>query len=256
MKHIKKVFLQLENSNFPIDESSEPKSLQSFKSVNQYIAVRKGEDGKNFLAFIHKNKDTKDNFVINIPIMPMVFYDSAYTTHLQLKVVKKELFELLNKENHTGKYFPDSEHSVYRFIGFATSVITLLCNSLECFANETISNKKYSFKNDLKTKTEIFDNYQTQNYIDIKTKLFKILPEIFSKKINPNSLFLQPIHKLIELRNDIIHLKLKENLVLERSEIVRRLLNYDYEKILIDVRYFINYFIPDYLRDCDCEQNF
>lgn len=246
----------MDKLELPIDNSAAPKNLQSFKGVNQFLAIRTDANDNTYVGFIHKDKNSKDNFIINLPIMPMVFYDSAYTSNLNLKQVRQLLLETLTKENEEGTYHPESEHKVYRFIGYSTTVVIQLVNSLECFANEMIATKKYIYKNELTNKTETFDHYQTQNYVNLKTKLFKILPEVFSKNVNDNSLFLQPIHKLIEFRNDLTHLKLKDQLIIERSETVRRLLNFNYDKALVDVRKYINYYIPDYMKDCDCEKDF
>lgn len=253
MKHIKKVFLKLQNLDIPIDVTERPKNLQQLKNTSEQVVIRRDEEGNNYLGFIHRDKERKGNYVVNVPVMPMVFFDSAYTSNLHLRIAKGELLEGLERENHDGLYYPQYDHNIYRFIGYSTSMIILLCNSLECFANEMIAQKRYVYVNILKNKSESFDHIQIQNSIDFKTKLFTILPAVFEKKLDPNSLFLQPIHHLINLRNDITHLKLEDNLIIERSKITRKLLSYDYDKTLLDVRKFINYFVPNYLQDCDCD---
>lgn len=257
MKHIKKVFLQLnKDAHFPIDETERPQNLQQLKNISEQLVIRRDEEDNNYLAFIYKDKARSEKYVINIPIMPMVFFDSAYTSNLHLRNAREKLLDGLAMENTDGIYYPQIDHNVYRFIGYSTSTIILLCNSLECFANEMIARNKYVYTNVLKQKSEVYDHNQIQNNVDFKTKLFIILPAVFNKKPNPTSLFLQAIHRLIDLRNDITHLKLEENLIIERSAITRRLLSHDYDKSLVHVREFINYFLPNYLQDCDCEGEF
>ncbi len=243
-------------TDFPIDETEPPRNLQQLKNISEQLVMRKDEEDNSYLGFIYKDKTRRENYVINIPVMPMVFFDSAYTSNLHLRIAKEKLLDGLATGNIDGMYYPAIDHNIYRFIGYSTSTIILLCNSLECFANEMIARNKYVYTNVLKHKKELYDHTQIQNNIDFKTKLFKILPAVFNKKPDPNSLFLQTIHQLIDLRNDITHLKLEENLFVERSGITRRLLSYDHDKSLLAVRKFVNYFVPNYLQDCDCEGEF
>lgn len=243
-------------TDFPIDETEAPRNLQQLKNISKQLVIRKDEEDNNYLGFIYKDKTRREQYVINIPVMPMVFFDSAYNSNLHLRIAKEKLLDGLATENIDGMYYPEIDHNIYRFIGYSTSTIILLCNSLECFANEMIAKNKYVYTNVLKHKKELYDHTQIQNSIDFKTKLFTILPAVFNKNPDPNSLFLQHIHQLINLRNDITHLKLEENLIVERSAITRKLLSYDYDRSLANVRKFINYFVPNYLQDCDCEGEF
>lgn len=255
MKHIKKVFLTGERPQVSNEILDTKLNLQNLKQIQQMMVMRESE-GKHYVGLIHKDKVSKDNFIINVPIMPMVFYDSAYTSNLQLKQIRKELFKILNDENKDSAYNATTDHKVYRFIGYATSVIFLLCNSLECFANEMISTRDYKYERKTTRNTEIYNSFEIQQYIDINTKLTEILPKVMGVKLEKNSLFVQSVFRLVDFRNELTHLKIKESLIKERIDILRKCLNFDYDKSLMDVRKFINHFSPDYLKDCDCTENF
>lgn len=255
MKHIQKVFLTGEKPVVSDEVLEKQFNLQSLKQIQKMMVMRESE-GKHYIGLIHKDKFSKDNFVINVPIMPMVFYDSAYTSNLLLKQIRTELFKILNEENKDSAYNATTDHKVYRFIGYATSVVFLLCNSLECFANEIISTKDFKYQRKTRKNTEIYDSFESQQFIDIKTKLTEILPEAMGVRLEINSLFVQSVFRLVDFRNELTHLKIKESIIKERIDILRKCLSFDYDKSLMDVRKFINHFSPDYLKDCDCAENF
>lgn len=55
MKHIKKVFLKMGKMEIPVDNSATPKDLQSFKGVNQFLAIRTDDNDYSTLISLDHN---------------------------------------------------------------------------------------------------------------------------------------------------------------------------------------------------------
>lgn len=127
------------------------------------------------------------------------------------------------------------------------------------FANEIIAHSKYEYKIETSKRTEIYNHIQTQNEIDFKTKLFKVIPNCLKKFPPEKSLFKSKVITLIDFRNKLVHLKSvdsgKESFIFQ-SELLRLVLGFDYIGSLTEVRNYMNFFRKDYITDCDCDKDF
>ncbi|HJR99960.1 MAG TPA: hypothetical protein VJ780_03405, partial [Flavobacterium sp.] len=64
------------------------------------------------------------------------------------------------------------------------------------------------------------------------------------------------IDKLIQLRNDIIHLKPTQKTNTAYKHVYRDLLNFDYQKAILSVKTFINFYEPNLIEECACGNNY
>ncbi len=256
MKHIKKRFLEIANiDNIPIDKSK-GKYINDIKKEKDFLTILKTDEDKNFLGFMYRDKKTQQNLIINFPILPMVFYDNAYHNY---RISSQQRDAVISKIANFGNGGSFPEHEIYNFVGYSTSSIIMLCVALESFANEIIAHSKYEYKIETSKRTEIYNHIQTQNEIDFKTKLFKVIPNCLKKFPPEKSLFKSKVITLIDFRNKLVHLKSvdsgKESFIFQ-SELLRLVLGFDYIGSLTEVRNYMNFFRKDYIMDCDCDKDF
>ena len=101
-----------------------------------------------------------------------------------------------------------------------------------------------------------FDFDLIQRQLDFKTKL-QILTSIYGKSfetLHPSEY--QTILGLKNLRDSIVHSKRKSDKLGTFSHIFKESLSFDYEKTILAVRDFINFYQPDWVEECDCGGDF
>src|SRR5690606_1513000 len=132
--------------------------------------------------------------------------------------------------NHSGGFFQ-----------LAANCVINLQATLESFANQVIP-KDYIFLD--KTGNIIFPT--------VAHKLYNTIPKIknldfrqFRFKKNNIS-----IEKLIQLRNDIIHLQPKADTNTGYKNTYRDLLDFDFHKAIISVKMYVNFYNPNWIEEC------
>ena len=184
----------------------------------------------------------KDKIIIPELNPVMIFYSNALMSHRKLIVSRDEL--LLNsptlKNYKKNKIDPNKFGDFFRM---ATNCIINLQSSLESFANRLIpDDHPFLDKNDIPFEPTIFH------------KLDKALPIIknrrFKSKFKKHN---YQIRKLIELRNELIHLKPTQEKTNTKYKIVyRRMMKFDYTLAIIAVENFINFYEPNLIEHCQC----
>ena len=64
------------------------------------------------------------------------------------------------------------------------------------------------------------------------------------------------IWNLKEFRDDIIHTKQEDNNMLRYEGLIKKSLNFKYDKALISVASFMNFYKKDYIVECNCGGDF
>ena len=173
----------------------------------------------------------------------MIFYSNALMTHKKLKEFKERLFEFSPEINQVGikvnlNYFSD-------YFLLASNCIVNLQSAIECFINQIIPANYVYFTSKgsrLKRRPTIHEK--------IDVAVVKI------KKINFKASYEQEyalIKKLVDLRNDIIHLKpTSEKTNTKYKDLFRRVVDFDFENTTIAVKKYINFYESNLIENCSC----
>ncbi|WOK08372.1 hypothetical protein RT717_06935 [Imperialibacter roseus] len=259
MKHIKRRFLYQElpkiNLNQPGIEYLTLRDDLVFESA--FLKEKKGtpmfletDQGEYFPGFLH-TVDGK-HVVLPIPDPSLIYFNNAQLSVAKIKNLKKTLLE---KIEFSGKPIDPPIHEIYNYYGLTTGFLIFLFTSLESFTNQIIPDK-YTFRKIVRAETRTFSKSDIQKAIDFKTKVTEILPEctgksFFSRPTPTNNL----IWNLRDFRDDIIHTK-QEPDFLKYSGIIKKTLNFKYQKTLEAVASFMNFYKPGYIVECGCGRDF
>ncbi len=170
-----------------------------------------------------------------------IFYSNAVMSHKKLIAFREELYKNSPTLNDFQK--PINPNHFGDFFKLASNCIINLQSTLESFANRVIPDKY-----------EHIDKLGNKFEPSIFHKLDSTLPIIKNKKFNKShNKNNQLIRKIIELRNDIIHLKpIGEHTNTQYKKVYRRLLKFDYTKAIISVKKLVNFYEPSLLEECEC----
>ena len=262
MKHIEKKYLfqekvlrlkKISNSNsteFPLKQVDrrDKKTLKINKNERVFVKTTEGFFLSGFIYNYHGNYT-----VVPIPDLTLVYYDHSYQMNRMRKKKENELFEKLNSEDDISE---DASNELYHYYGFASNCIISLFTSIESFINHLIPDEK-TFQKVLKNKTEIYTKSQIQESLNFNEKVKIVIPYFFDgknffKKANPTN---ELINNLKQLRDDIIHTKSESNFELQEL-LLRRVLNFKYDKTLEAVAKFMNFYKNDYVQECNCGNDY
>ena len=170
-----------------------------------------------------------------------IFYSNAVMSHKRLISFREDLF----KNSPTLKDFqkPINPNHFGDFFKLASNCIINLQSSLESLTNRLIpEDQEYKDKNG--------DEFEPSVFHKLNSTLPIIKNKTFNTKHNKDN---QLIRKLIELRNEIIHLKPVEKDTNTQYKIIyRKLLKFDYTKTIISVRKLVNFYEPNLIEECEC----
>lgn len=229
------------NIEIPQESVEIAKKYQKSKNYNDNYDLMMSFDDHIIFAFDFV-KD-KEKYVIPEINPSTIFYSNAVMSHRKLIFFRKKLF----KSSPTVKNFKKTINPNHfgNFFQLASNCIINLQSTVESFANRQIpENHKFIDVNGEKFEPSIFH------------KLNKALPEIKNKRFK--SKFKQDnfrIKKIIELRNEIIHLKpAEENTNTKYKDVYRRLLKFDFTKSILSVKNFVNFYEPGSIEECECKK--
>lgn len=256
MKHIKKKYQFQQNLELPDNSQLLKISHDVFNQDILKANHKKNNlliqtvDNDIYLGFIYNNSGTY--IPIALPDFTLVYFDFAYKLNINREKIKKDLLgKLSTKETMT----EDRSNELYEFYGISTSCIISLFTSIESFINHLLpDDKNYEFINN--KRTEIYNREQIQLHISFMDKLKYVLPQFygksfFSKSSKANTL----IQNLKELRDNLIHTK-SDTTYETHIEIFRKLLNFKYGEAFEAITLFFNFYRPNYLEPCPCNNDF
>lgn len=175
-----------------------------------------------------------------------IFYSNALMSHRKLLDFRKDLFHNSPTiKNYSKNLINPSLFA--KFFQLASNCIFNLQSTLESFANILIPDD-YEFKD------KNGDDFEPSIFHKLDKALPKIKGDRFKSKFKKDN---YQIRKLIELRNEIIHLKPIDKSINTQYKITyRRLLKFDYSKTISSVRKFVNFYEPNLIQECECEKEF
>lgn len=238
----------IESNHFQYVDRRDRKTLKENKTDVAFVETTEGYLIK---GFIHNYNGSYT--VIPMPDLTLVYFDHAYFMNKLRKEKEVQLFKKLNSLNEVAE---ESTNEIYHYYVHASSCIISLFTALESFINHLLPDSKI-FKRELKNRTEIYSKEQIQEHINFNDKLKEVLPYFFEgknffKKSTPTN---QLLNSLKDLRDDIIHTKSERNFE-KQEELFARVLKFKYDKTIEAVGVFINFYKPNYLKECDCGINY
>lgn len=259
MKHIKRRFFFQKNSeqiNFEqphfeqIDLQKTEVSQQHLSENKNSIVFMETVDNIVIGGFVHKIEGK--HLIFPVPDPTLVYFNNAQLSLAQISAQRKKLLEKLNNSLTLSE---PAIHEIYNYHGLISGFVIFLFTAIESFINQMIPDD-YIYTDVQKHKTIIYNKTQLQEHVDFKTKITKVLAEItnkdFFRKSTPTN---QQIWSLKKFRDDIIHTKQEEDLLRYQS-IIKRSINYDYNKSLTSVAKLMNFYKDGYIVECDCESDF
>ena len=173
-----------------------------------------------------------------------IFFSNAIMSHRLLIEHKKKLIENSpTVKNFQGKV--DTRH-FGNFFQLATNMIINLQATIESLANRIIPKEMKFIGKD----GEHFDP-------SLFHKINIVLPEIkglnFKTQYGKYNNF---IRQLVELRNEIIHLKPAGEINSAYKEVYRRMINFKYTETVQAVRTFVNFYEENLIEECECQKEF
>jgi hypothetical protein len=230
-----------------------PESSKQF--LNEYLNTDKLSDelGKD-LALVFDNDlifgfdylhEGKKLLIPEInPIL--IFYSNAL---MSLKSLYNYKSELLKKSQDVRKINGSVDFKIFgNFFQFAVNTIINLQASFESFLNFVIDDDYVYISNNNREirRPNIHDKIDIA-VVDIKGKSFELEFE--------ESYLL--IKELIELRNDIIHLKpIAEQTNTKYKKLFRRIIDFEYQKAAHAVADYLNYYEPNLVEKCPCGKDY
>lgn len=258
MKHIEKRYLfqhkLTKQQKSSIEEMGTKTSwgdrdlVKKAKNADLMITTTKGYIIKGMAI-----KYNKQNLVIPIPDLTLVYFDSAYNANISRKnAIEKLINKQTPNENNINE---DASNEIYQYYGYASNCIISLFTSLESFINFIIPEDS-DYENKLKNKTEVYNKEQIQRNINFNDKLKKVLPQLTGKNFFLNqTLTNQLITDLKNIRDELVHPKSEENFD-NQQMLINKLITFKYDKCFDAVSKFMNYYIPDYIKECPCNLDY
>lgn len=201
------------------------------------IASKLGD--KNYVnTQIKGTRDKNKIFTFPEPNPICIYYNSA-NEHLQ------ESYKLKNKFFSEEQNF-SVDYNYENFIKYfqkTSEGIILLSTTIESFINQLLpENLQLEIDGAIKTKSGI-------EWLDIKSKLREVIPKLMHidfQKTNEKDY--NNISLIIDLRNDLIHLKksVRKNIT-HYQRLSKRLIDFDHISCSDSVFIFVNTIVPNYL---------
>lgn len=260
MKHIAKKFLHQVEITDNIRKVIEIKGEQVKRGETGLQKRSKSKDiyleseSNHLIKSLLLKKNGKE-FIIPIPDLSLVYFDSAYNLNVLRKDQELKLYEkLMITPNSLGE---DATNEVYRYYGYASSFIISLFTSIESFINHIIPDEGIYIREIPKRRTEHYNKEQIQRELPFNEKTRKVLPFFFDKKnfFLKSTLANEKLNKLKELRDDIVHTK-SDSSFKSQEELIKKLLNFPFEETLESVAKFMNFYKPNFITECQCGLNF
>ncbi|WP_052592629.1 hypothetical protein [Aureispira sp. CCB-QB1] len=260
MKHIKKRFLlQMDSKAFFKENEANTKVLNLGENLPKEISRKRDE----IITFLKTTEDIViagclhrfqgKNLILPIPDPTLIYFHSAQSYIKGIKEARKKLIEKINFSTFLNE---TAINEIYDYYGKTSGFTIFLFTSIESFINQMLPDN-YIYKVSSKKRTELYNKQQIQVSLDFKTKISKVLEDITGKNFFKNSTSANSmIWNLKEFRDDIIHTKQEDNNMLRYEGLIKKSLNFKYDKALISVASFMNFYKKDYIVECNCGGDF
>lgn len=163
------------------------------------------------------------DFSFFTPSLVSIQLNAAKPAILRCKELTKQLTSLAEKQkNESGTKTHDQliQDSLitYEYLECAQVAIIFSFTAIETFFNLSIP-ENYEYKKTGSKNTETYNKSQIERYVSWKEKLKNIIPEIYNIEDISSEPFWDRLNQLIQIRNDIVHLKSSDD-----TEVAQRLI--------------------------------
>ncbi len=174
-----------------------------------------------------------------------IFYSNAVMFHRNLMNSKKTLLEQSPSYKELNNH-PLDPKVFGNYFQFAVNCLINLQSTIESFANRQIPENYF-----INEKGEEYD-------VSIFHKIDTVLPIIKRKKFKRE--FKRDnfrVRKIIELRNEIIHLKpIRDTTNTQYKNTYRKMIKFEFPKAIIAVKNFVNFYEPNLIEECSCGKKY
>lgn len=234
--------------NIPVDEKQIAEIKQ--KKLDGYYGMVYTEDNELFQTFKYEKDGT--TYLLPEPDPIVIYFDTARNNYRQIKDLREEIFKTLKMfDQNLGA----TMGNFYWYFSIVSSYTIFLFLSIEAFINKSIP-KDYEYRRPVQDKKiEVYNKFQVQRNIDFIEKLKVILPEITGKNfVAEHTHKFEQIKKLKLFRDEVVHTKSFEgdNVPNFYENLYVMSLDFEFEKTLLYVRDFINYYQPNLIEECQC----
>ena len=261
MKHLKKKYvLHLkvdQDIRKVIDNAPEHKEeVDRIMSSNLegYYGITITEN--NDLVQTFKFEENGNVFMIPEPDPVVIYFDSARHYFNQIAGQREKVFE---NTTMFASHVSATTGDFYWYFSLASSYAIFLYTSIEAFINKMIPND-YVYQRSVQDKrTELFNKSQVQRHLEFSEKLLKVLPEITGKNfVIDHTHKYEQIKNLKKFRDEIAHTKSYDSTQGPNryENLYSTSLGFEYEKTLIYVKDFINYYQQNLIEICECGQDY
>lgn len=260
MKHLVKKYVNLSQlsegaadtlNNAPVDEKELTKIAN--KQMDGYSTYAFTEDNKIVQTFKFENEGKV--YLIPEPDPVVIYFDTAVHYYKTIKSRRDELFSKLSAEQNN---FHAVNGDFYWYYSNASNFILFLFLSLEAFINKSIPDDFEYRKTIQNRKTELYDKLQIQRNIEFLEKIKKVLPQL--PQFEGKNFVTDYTHKydlitdLKKFRDEIVHTKSFEGIGTNNlyEGLYVTSLNFEYEKVLLAARDYINFHQENLIEECLC----
>lgn len=216
---------------------------------------KKEKKEKKQSALLTKEGEYIKSFIYNtIPIPSVhpvpVYFEMALR---QLEYLKSQKQQVIN-EARANQNLDKMLSNMYFFFGTASIFASQITSSIECFINLRINDRLIYHRQ--KDSKEMIGNDNL--WVSLKEKIEFLIIHITElkdfEKSYPNEL--DTIKSLIDFRNKCVHPKKDEEFAMDNYEnLFCSSLSFNYEKSIIAVQNFINYYADEIIvEECLCQQ--
>lgn len=218
--------------------------------VKKYLKSNKLNDGSVLLFFENETIFGFDHLYNNEKILipeinPVtIFFSNAVMSHRLLLHYKAQLLDNSPRvKNMKGTVDPNY---FGQFFQLASTIIINLQATVESLANRIIPmERKFIDRNDEPFEPSLFH------------KINIVLPEIRGKKFkSKHGKQHNLIRILIELRNEIIHLKPAGDPNSVYKAVYRRIINFKFTETIYAVRQFADFYEENLIEECSCKKEY
>lgn len=239
VEETKKIEIPQESKNFSKEYLNSPKLADEYGMDLMLISGDEISYGFDYLY--------NENKIVIPEINPvLIFYSNAIMSYTKLNEFKKTLLE---NSPLVGKLESFLDPKLFgNYFQLAGNSIINLQASIESFLNNSIPDSFIILSNNNKEikRPNIHDK--------IDYGIVKLKGKNFEENYEDDYLL---VKELIELRNDIIHLKpIQEDTNTKYKKLFRRVIDFDFENGILAIKKFINFYEPNLIEECPCGKEY
>ncbi|GIQ57644.1 hypothetical protein Flavo103_07800 [Flavobacterium collinsii] len=230
---------ELDKIAVPEESKIRAKKYQKSNELNDGSIILMFEDNVVFgFDFLYN----KEKYIVQEINPVTILYSNAVMCHRLLVDKRNQLISGSPKVKGSHRVITNPSDFA-NFFQVSVNMIVNLQATVESFANRLIPN-------DL----GFFDANGREFQPSIAHKINTTLPLIKGKKIKRKES--NYLRQLIEIRNEIVHLKPAGDVNSAYKIVYRKLINFKYFEVLQAVKTFVNFYEEGLIEECSCEKEF